>query len=286
MSDPGTSSRSTGRVGGICLVATPIGNLSDLAPRAAAALAQAQVVACEDTRRTGKLLAHLGVRAPRLLVVNDHTEGRASEELIRCALAGDEVVVVSDAGLPGISDPGERLVAAAIAAGVAVEVIPGPSAGLTALVGSGLSAGRFVFEGFLPRKGSGRSARLLQVAAEERTVVIYEAPHRLSRTLADLERVCGGDRSVVLARELTKLHEEWWRGTLTEALQLVADVEPRGEYVVVLAGAPVRDEPTDEMLRAALEEHRARGASNRDAVAEVAAAFGVAKRRVYDLALG
>lgn len=272
-------------VGVLRLVATPIGNLDDLSPRAAAALAEADVVACEDTRRTGRLLSHLGVRAPRLVVVNEHTEQRSIGTLLGRLAVGECVVLVSDAGMPGISDPGERLVAAARAEGIAVEVVPGPSAGLTALVGSGLPAGRFVFEGFLPRKGSGRSGRLAEIADEQRTVVLYEAPHRLARTIADLAEACGEDRMVVLARELTKLHEEWWRGTLGSALELVAKVEPRGEYVVVLAGDSDDEAPTDEVLRAALDIARAMGASKRDAVAAVAADFGVAKRRVYDLSI-
>src|SRR5207237_812656 len=151
---------------------------------------------------------------------------------------GQRVAVVSDAGMPGISDPGERLVRAALDAGFAVEVVPGPSAAISALVVSGLPAGRFAFEGFLPRKGSGRTERVVAVATERRTVVVYEAPHRLARTLADLAAACGGDRRVVLARELTKLHEETWRGTLAEAVDHVTEVAPRGEYVVVLDGAP------------------------------------------------
>jgi 16S rRNA (cytidine1402-2'-O)-methyltransferase len=196
------------------------------------------------------------------------------------------VAVVSDAGMPGISDPGERLVAAAAAAGHTIEVVPGPSAAITALVASGLPAGRFVFEGFLPRKGSGRAERLAAVAAERRTVVLYEAPHRLARTLADLADACGGSRRVVVARELTKLHEELWRGPLEGAVRRVAEVEPRGEHVVVLDGAPPPAEVADGEIRAAVDRARAAGSSTRDAVAEVAAALGVARRRVYGLATG
>ena len=177
-------------------------------------------------------------------------------EVVHRLGAGETVAVVSDAGMPGISDPGERLVAAAVAAGHVVEVVPGPSAAVTALVASGLPAGRFVFEGFLPRKGSGRTERLAAVAAERRTVVLYEAPHRLARTLADLADACGGDRRVVLARELTKLHEEDWRGTLADALDRTATVEPRGEYVVVLDGAAPPAEITDDDIVAALADAR------------------------------
>jgi 16S rRNA (cytidine1402-2'-O)-methyltransferase len=269
----------------LVLVATPIGNLGDLSPRAAEELAAADVVACEDTRRTGRLFAHLGVAAPAMLVVNDHTEARAVRDVLGRLDQGQRVVVVSDAGMPGISDPGERLVAAASAAGHRVEVVPGPSAALAGLVASGLPTGRFVFEGFLPRKGSGRSERLAAVAAERRTVVLYEAPHRLARTLGDLIGACGATRRVALARELTKLHEEVWRGSLASALERCAEIEPRGEYVVVLDGAPEPPAADDDAIRSALTEARRDGATTRDAVAEVASVLGVSRRRVYDLAV-
>ena len=270
--------------GRLVLVGTPIGNLGDLTPRATETLAAADLVCCEDTRRTGRLLQHAGIRATALRVVNDHTEEGAVDEVLARLGRGETVAVVSDAGMPGISDPGERLVAAAAAAGFTIEVVPGPSAAVTALVASGLPAGRFAFEGFLPRKGSGRTGRLRAITGERRTVVLYEAPHRVARTLADLAEACGGDRRVVLARELTKLHEEHWRGTLAGAVARVAEVEPRGEYVLVLDGAPEPAETTDDDIVRALAAARELGASTRDAVAEVAAELGVAKRRVYDLA--
>jgi 16S rRNA (cytidine1402-2'-O)-methyltransferase len=266
------------------LVGTPIGNLGDLSPRAIEELGAADAIACEDTRRTGRLLAHAGITAKSLLVVNDHTEATVVEGVLARLGRGERVAVVSDAGMPGISDPGERLVAAAATAGFAVEVVPGPSAAITALVGSGLAAGRFVFEGFLPRKGAGRTERLRALAGERRTMVLYEAPHRLARTLDDLAGVLGGTRRVVLARELTKLHEELWRGTLAEAIQRCADVEPRGEYVVVLDGAPAPLDATDADITAALADARRAGASTKDAVAEVIDRLGVAKKRVYALA--
>lgn len=265
---------------------TPIGNLGDLAPRAVEALASADVVCCEDTRRTGRLLQHAGIRARSLRVVNDHTERDVVAEVVERVGGGEVVAVVSDAGMPGVSDPGEKLVAAVAAAGLVVEVVPGPSAGLAALVASGLPAGRFVFEGFLPRKGAARTERLAAVAAERRTTVLYEAPHRLARTLDDLLAVCGADRPVVLARELTKLHEEVWRGSLAGAVARVAEVAPRGEHVVVLGGAAAPAEVTDDAVRSALDAARASGASTRDAVAEVAGELGVARRRVYRLATG
>lgn len=272
------------RDGRLVLVGTPIGNLGDLSPRAVATLAGADLVCCEDTRRTGRLLQHAGIRAAALRVVNDHTEAGAVADVLERLGRGETVAVVTDAGMPGISDPGELLVAAAVAADHVVEVVPGPSAAVAGLVASGLPAGRFVFEGFLPRKGSGRSERLRLVAAEHRTVVLYEAPHRVARTLEDLAERCGGDRRVVLARELTKLHEESWRGTLDAALAHVATVDPRGEYVVVLEGAPAPTEATDADIATALDRARAGGASTRDAVAEVTDRLGVPKRRAYDLA--
>jgi 16S rRNA (cytidine1402-2'-O)-methyltransferase len=176
-------------------------------------------------------------------------------------------------------------VGAAASAGHRIEVVPGPSAGVAALVMSGLPAGRYVFEGFLPRKGSGRTQRLAAVAAERRTTVLYEAPHRVARTLTDLADACGGSRRVVLARELTKLHEEVWRGSLQAAVARCREVEPRGEYVVVLDGAPEPDAASDDDVRAAVAAARAGGATTRDAVSEVAAELGVSKRRVYDLAV-
>ena len=266
------------------LVGTPIGNLADLSPRAVDALGVADLICCEDTRRTGRLLEHAGIGRRPLLTVNDHTEVRAIGEVMARVARGERVAVVSDAGMPGISDPGERLVRAAVAEGHVVEVVPGPSAAVTALVASGLPAGRFAFEGFLPRKGSGRTERLSAVAADRRTVVLYEAPHRLARTLADLADACGSSRRVALARELTKLHEETWRGSLAEAVDHVSEVEPRGEFVVVLEGAPEAAEATDGEIVAALDAARRSGASTRDAVALVAEDLGVPKRRVYTLA--
>ncbi|HET8929281.1 MAG TPA: 16S rRNA (cytidine(1402)-2'-O)-methyltransferase [Acidimicrobiales bacterium] len=271
--------------GVLVLVGTPIGNLDDLTPRAAAALATADVIACEDTRRTGRLLAHLGIAAPKLLVANDHTEAEVAPDVVERIAAGQKVAVVTDAGMPGISDPGELLVRATLDAGFTVEVVPGPSALDTALVLSGLPAGRFCFEGFLPRKGSARRARLETIALEQRTVLLYEAPHRVHRTVGDLRDVCGDDRQIAILRELTKLHEEHWRGSLADADAMLDDRSPRGEYVLVVAGAEPPVSADDATLLAALEAERAAGRSTRDAVAEVAQRFGEPHRRVYDLAI-
>jgi len=273
------------RPGALVLVGTPIGNLADLSPRAVEALAAADMVCCEDTRRTGRLLAHAGVRAPRLLTVNDHTEEGAVAEVLRRLDAGERVAVVTDAGMPGISDPGEHLVRAAADAGHTVEVVPGPSAVVSALAVSGLPAARFAFEGFLPRKGSGRTRRLADVAAERRTVVLYEAPHRLARTLADLAEVCGRDRRVALARELTKLYEEVWRGTLAEAVSRVAAHPPRGEVVVVVDGAPEPPPADEAAVEGAVRAALAGGLSARDAADQAARELGVPRRRAYAVAV-
>jgi 16S rRNA (cytidine1402-2'-O)-methyltransferase len=267
------------------LVATPIGNLGDLSPRAVEALRTADLLCCEDTRRTGRLLQHAGIERPPLIVVNDHTEARAIGRVLTVLDRGQRVAVVSDAGMPGVSDPGERLVRAAVEAGHVVEVVPGPSAALSALVASGLPSGRFVFEGFLPRKGSTRSERLSSLAGEPRTIVVYEAPHRVARTLTDMAAAWGPDRRVAVARELTKLHEEVWRGTLAEAAAWATEREPPGEIVLVVDGAPPPPPAGDDDLVAALRERIAAGSSPRDAASAVAGRFGVPKRRAYDLAV-
>lgn len=269
----------------LVLVGTPIGNLGDLAPRAVEALAAADAICCEDTRRTGRLLQHAGVERRPLVVVNDHTELGAIAGVLERLSRGERVAVVTDAGMPGISDPGERLVRAAVDAGHVVEVVPGPSAAVTALVASGLPAGRYAFEGFLPRKGAGRTARLREVAADRRTTVVYEAPHRLARTLADLAAACGPDRPVAVARELTKLHEEVWRGTLAGACAWVDEREPRGEVVLVLGGAPAPAPSTEQEVEAAVRARLDAGDSPRDAAAAVAIALGVAKREAYAVAV-
>jgi 16S rRNA (cytidine1402-2'-O)-methyltransferase len=265
------------------LVATPIGNLGDLPPRAVDVLAHVGLICCEDTRRTGLLLQHAGVRAERLAVCNDHTEVSRIDDVLRVLQDGRDVAIVSDAGTPGISDPGERIVRAVIDAGYDVSAVPGPSAAIMALTISGLAADRFVFEGFIPRKGADRAARLKDIAHEHRTTVIYEAPHRIERTLEDLRAACGDDRQVVVTRELTKLHEEVVRGALGEI-----DIGgPRGEYVVVLDGAPFDNRPiSDDDVRLALRNELANGSSTRDAAATVAKDVGRPKREVYALAIG
>jgi 16S rRNA (cytidine1402-2'-O)-methyltransferase len=271
--------------GTLVLVATPIGNLGDLAPRAVEELAGAALICCEDTRRTGRLLAHAGVQGARLRRVDDHTEARAATEVIELLAGGARVALVSDAGTPGVSDPGARLVDAVLEAGHNVSVVPGPVAAVAALVASGLPTDRFVFEGFLPRKGRERGARLSAIAAEPRTTVLYESPNRIGATLTALAEVCGGERRAVVAREITKLHEEFVRGSLVE-LAAWADSTPKGEIVLVVEGAAPAPEATDDNVVAALRIELDGGSSRRDAADSVASMLGVGRRRVYELALG
>lgn len=274
----------TETAGRLVVVGTPLGNLGDLSDRAVKALTEADVIACEDTRRTAKLLRAAGIERTQLVVANDHTETQAAPRLVKAMLAGDVVAAVTDAGMPSISDPGTALVSAAADAGIEITVVPGPTAASAALAVSGLPSGRWVFEGFLPRKGSARTERLAEVAAEQRTVVLYEAPHRMVRTVDDLLGHCEATRPVAIGRELTKLHEECFRGTLAEVAAWLETNEPRGEFVIVLGGAAPTPEATDEDLVDAIAAARATGSSTRDAVAGVAERFAVSKRRVYDLA--
>ncbi len=271
--------------GSLILVATPIGNLGDMTQRAIETLQSADVICCEDTRHSGKLLAHFGVTDKKLIVINEHTEYDAREEIVALVVSGSLVALITDAGTPGISDPGERLVTAVIEAGGQITAVPGASALTMALVISGLPTSRFVFEGFLPRSGIERTERLAMTTTESRTIVLYEAPHRLVKTLSDLTTACGAMRRVVLARELTKLHEEIWRGTLQDANMFVANTEPRGEYVIIIEPAKPPAPPTNEELLAAIRAEIAKGVSRKDSAARVSARFGVAKRTVYELAL-
>lgn len=271
--------------GVLVLVATPIGNLGDLAPRAVEELGAADLICCEDTRRTGRLLVHAGIDGARLRRVDEHTEARAASEVIEMLDGGGRVALVSDAGTPGVSDPGARLVDAVLEAGHAVTVVPGPVAAVAALVASGLSTERFVFEGFLPRKGRERRERLAAIAAETRTVVLHESPNRIAATLGALVEVCGPERRGVVARELTKLHEEFVRGTLAALVEWAATT-PKGEIVLVVEGAPPAPEASDDEIVAALRTELANGATARDAADTVAAALGVGRRRAYQLGLG
>lgn len=272
--------------GRVVIIGTPIGNLGDLSPRARESLAGVEVIFCEDTRRTRKLLSAAGIPAPRLVAMHQHNEAAATAHALSLVSAGTSVALVSDAGMPGISDPGERLVSAATAEGVTVEVVPGPTAFLAALVASGLPVARFCFEGFLPRRGRERTERLGSISAESRTTVLYEAPHRIVSTLTDLTSACGPSRRVSLARELTKLHEEFWRGCLGDALEWVSAGEPRGEWVIVLEGrTPEPVTAGEDEITAALRRRLASGETTKSAVDAVATELGVPRRQVYELAI-
>ena len=258
----------------LVLVPTPIGNLADVTLRALEVLREAEVVACEDTRRTAKLLRHYGITTP-LQRLDQHTMDRADRLLEEHSY----IAYASDAGTPGISDPGAGLVELALQKGFHVEALPGPTAFVPALVASGLPVARFVFEGFLPG-GRARKRRLAILAREERTVVLYEAPHRLARTLADLAEIYGPGHPVALARELTKKHEEIWRGSLADAREHFA--QPRGEFVLVLAPRePVAEARPDAAELAA--ELAATGLSGR-ALAEALEARGVSRNEARQAA--
>jgi 16S rRNA (cytidine1402-2'-O)-methyltransferase len=272
--------------GQLVLVATPIGNLGDLSTRALDALRGADVIAAEDTRRTRQLLTHASIPAAgRLRSVHAHNEQESAEWVVDAVSDGKCVAYVTDAGTPGISDPGERLVRACLDAGLTVDVVPGPSAVLMALVLSGFPTDRFVFEGFLPRRGTERRERIAALVPEVRTVVLYESPRRVHATLTQLLTACGPLREVAVARELTKLHQEVWRGTLDEAVGHVELTEPRGEHVVVLAPAPPPPEANDDEVDAHVTAALAEGLSTRDAAARVARDLRVPRRRTYDAAM-
>ena len=271
---------------GLWLVATPIGNLDDMPPRAVEVLRASSVIMCEDTRHSGKLFSHFGVSGARLVIANDHTEHDATQVMLDALASGAVVSVVTDAGTPAVSDPGERLVRAAIDAGHAVHAVPGPAAFVMAATISGLPTQRIAFDGFLPRTGAERRNALTEIVRERRTTVIYEAPHRLERTIEDLRDACGGDRRVAVARELTKMHENVWRGTLDEAVTFATTTEPRGEYAIVIAPAAADTaEVSDESIAHELRSRVTEGISKRDAVDEVTTALGVPRRRVYAVSL-
>ena len=276
------------RAGILYLVATPIGNLEDMTFRAVRVLREADVVAAEDTRRTSQLLRHFEVDAKRLVSYFEGNEAARTEELLAELEAGAAVALCTDAGTPGISDPGERLVARAVAAGVRVEVVPGAVAAVVALVASGLPTERFLFLGFPPRKEGARRELFGTLRHEAATMIFYEAPDRMAGTLGDLAAAMGGARRAAVARELTKLHEEIARGTLDELHARYAAEGGRGEHTLVVAGASEAEreaarEPFD--LEAAVRELLATGLGPRDVAARLVAQTGLPRRTIYQLAL-
>ncbi|MFI5889449.1 16S rRNA (cytidine(1402)-2'-O)-methyltransferase [Actinoplanes sp. NPDC051513] len=275
--------------GRVVLAGAPLGNIGDASARLREVLASADVVAAEDTRRLARLARDLGVTVTgRVVSYFEGNDERRTPELVEALERGATVAVVTDGGMPSVSDPGYRLVRAALDAGFPVTAAPGPSAVTTALALSGLPSDRFVFEGFLPRSGSHRRSRLRELAAEPRTLVFFEAPHRIAAALADLVPAFGDDRPAAVCRELTKTYEEIRRGTLAELARWAAEGEPRGEITLVVAGAPAGPppRPSDEELREAVAEREAAGASRRDAIQAVAGDFGLKKREVYSLVHG
>jgi len=270
--------------GALFVVSTPIGNLGDISSRAVHVFGIADLIACEDTRRTRRLLNAVGVESPELLRLDAHTERSRAAAIVERVQAGQRVVVVSDAGTPGVSDPGSLVVRACIDSGQRVVPIPGASAALAALVVSGLATDRFTVEGFLPRKGKARTERLGYIAASPTTSVVYESPNRIGTTLSDLARVCEDGRRATVARELTKLHEELSHGTLDE---LAKRFEPgaRGEIVIVISGAPGDEPVDDEVLLSGLADLVKHGHSRSRAVTELTRTSGESKRRIYELAL-
>jgi len=270
----------------VVVVSTPIGNVGDATDRLRDVLRSADVIAAEDTRRTRRLLLALGIEPEgRLISHYEHNEEQRVETLLAEVRQGRTVAVVTDAGTPLVSDPGYRLVSAAAAEGLPVQVVPGPSAVTAALAVCGLAVDRWCFEGFLPRRAAERRRFLAGLAQERRTMVFFEAPHRLAATLADLTAEFGAERPAAVCRELTKVHEEVRRGDLSALAAWATATLPRGEITLVIAGAvaPSRDEATDEQLAAEVRGRVATGESRRDAVAAVAATHGVSRRRVYAL---
>src|SRR5689334_7449103 len=270
----------------LILVGAPLGNVADASVRLREVLASADIVAAEDTRRLSRLCRDLGVTiAGRVVSYFEGNEERRTPELIEALQGGATVAVVTDGGMPSVSDPGFRLVRAAVQAGFPVTCVPGPSAVTTALALSGLPSDRFAFEGFLPRTGAGRRGRLAELAGEPRTLVFFEAPHRAAATLRDLAEAFGAERPAAVCRELTKTYEEIRRATLAELAQWSGQEPPRGEITLVVGGAPERPatRPADADLRSAVAAHEGSGLSRRDAIQAVADAYGLRRREVYAL---
>ena len=271
--------------GTLYIVGTPIGNLDDITLRAIQILQGVDLIAAEDTRHTGKLLQHFQITTPQMSY-HEHNKRSRQDELLERLKKGATIALVSDAGMPGISDPGYELVKAAIDAEISVIPIPGVTAALTALTASGLSTDRFVFEGFLPAKGKERRDRLDFLKIETRTLIFYEAPHRLLETLSDLANVLGENRQIVLARELTKLHEEFWRGTIQEAIALyAANREPKGEFTLVVAGTPTEENLilSEAQLKNELKQLIEQGMTRSQASRQLAQLTNVPRRQIYDL---
>lgn len=275
--------------GALYVVGTPIGNLGDFSPRARETLAEADFIAAEDTRVTMGLLNHFGLRKP-LISYFEHNKLSRGETIIARLREGETCALVSDAGMPAVSDPGETLIAACAREGIPVYVVPGPTAAVSALAVSGLPTGRFTFEGFLSVNKRSRRRHLEQVERETRTMIFYEAPHKLRRTLGDFEKLFGGERKIAVVRELTKVHEEVWRTTIGEAAARYREQEPRGEFVLVIAGAePAAQEEPEYTLDEAVElarELMEEGTAPSEAAKQAAKTAGMRKSDVYKALTG
>ena len=267
------------------VVGTPIGNLEDMTFRAVRILQTVDLIAAEDTRHTGKLLQHFQITTPQISYHEHNSNSRIPELLVQLS-NGKAIAIVTDAGMPAISDPGFELVKACVEAGISVVPIPGPCAVITALSAAGLPTEKFVFEGFLPTKNQDRQERLEFLQAEARTIIFYESPHRLRQTLQDLADALGQDRRLVLARELTKLYEEFFRGKIGDAIAYYTEREPQGEYTLVVAGLPpLKPQLSEAELKAELQQIMAQGISRSQASRQLAKATSLPRRHLYQLAL-
>jgi 16S rRNA (cytidine1402-2'-O)-methyltransferase len=271
--------------GTLYLVGTPIGNLEDITFRAIRILKSADLIAAEDTRHTGKLLQHFQITTPQISY-HDHNRQQRIPQLVSRLQQGETIALVTDAGMPGISDPGYELVCACVADQIAVVPIPGPSAVIAAIAAAGLPSDRFVFEGFLPVKGKPRQERLESLKTEPRTTILYESPHRLVKTLIDLGEVLSLDRPITLARELTKRYEEFWRGTIGEALAHYETATPKGEFTVAIAPAPqTTAAPSTAEITQSLKNLIAQGLSRSKASRQLAEQTNLSKREIYQISL-
>lgn len=267
------------------LVATPIGNLEDMTFRAIRILQTVDLIAAEDTRHTGKLLQHFQIKTPQLSY-HEHNSQQRIPELLSQLSQGKTIALVTDAGMPLISDPGYELVKACVAEGISVVPIPGANAAITALSAAGLATNKFVFEGFLPAKSKERRTYLETLTSETRTIIFYESPHRLRETLQDLGTILGEEREIVLARELTKMHEEFWRGTINYAIAHYTNREPQGEFTLVVAGATLeKPQLSEAAIKAELQNLLKQGLSRSDASRQLAQQTSLPRRQIYQLAL-
>ncbi|NJN61662.1 MAG: 16S rRNA (cytidine(1402)-2'-O)-methyltransferase [Coleofasciculaceae cyanobacterium RL_1_1] len=285
--DPSSSRPDSSQHGTLYVVGTPIGNLEDMTFRAVRILQEVDAIAAEDTRHTARLLQHFQITT-RQLSYHQHNRTKQTPRLIERLQRGESIAVVTDAGMPGISDPGGDLVAACVAVGIGVVPVPGVSASITALSVSGLDSDRFAFDGFLPTKTKPRRLSLEALARETRTTILYEAPHRIRQTLVDLARVCGDDRQVAIGRELTKRYEEIWRGSLAAAVELYDTRKPQGEYTLTIAGALPTEMPTLSEVELKLELQRLigeEGLSRSQACQQLAQQTQQSRRELYQLAI-